>query len=94
MKAASGETESGGDIRLQAIVEGRSLDTLCVLERACRDDAALFTPTGVGEELDIVDSESGVVIVRYCRQSYQDGLTSRQDGRPPVRVSYKSVRPE
>lgn len=30
------------------MVEGRSLDTLCVLERACRDNAALLTLAGAG----------------------------------------------
>lgn len=33
MKAGSGDTESGGDIRLCATVDGRSLEMLCVLDR-------------------------------------------------------------
>jgi hypothetical protein len=42
MKAASGDTASGGDIRLCATVDGRSLDKLCVLDRdgiLCRGEA-------------------------------------------------------
>jgi hypothetical protein len=33
MKAASGDTESGGDIKPWPIVEGRSLERLCVRDR-------------------------------------------------------------
>lgn len=33
MKAASGDTESGGDIKLWPIVDGLSLEMLCVLDR-------------------------------------------------------------
>lgn len=36
MKAASGDTDNGGDIKLWLMVEGLSLEMLCVRERTCR----------------------------------------------------------
>lgn len=33
MKAGSGDTDNGGDMRLAAMVDGRSLEMLWVLER-------------------------------------------------------------
>lgn len=38
MKAAEGDTASGGDMRLWAIVEGRSLEILCVLDLTSRGE--------------------------------------------------------
>lgn len=38
MKAAAGETESGGDMRLWAMVDGRSLEILCVLDLTPRGE--------------------------------------------------------
>ena len=39
MKPASGDTDWGGERRLWPIVEGRSLDILCVLDLGKRGDA-------------------------------------------------------
>lgn len=36
MKAASGDTDNGGDIKLWLIVEGLSLEILCVRDRTWR----------------------------------------------------------
>lgn len=58
MKAASGDTDKGGDIRLRAIVEGLSLDMLCVLDLIPRAGGTM-----PDEGRDMVNSGIGVVMV-------------------------------
>jgi hypothetical protein len=58
MKAASGDTESGGDIKLWPMVDGLSEDMLCVLDLMCRGGEAI---PDVG--LDAVESMMDVVML-------------------------------
>jgi hypothetical protein len=70
MKAAEGDTESGGDMRLWAMVEGRSLEILCVLDLTSRGD---MMPE-VGRDTAESPFEVAMAAIYICRWVDLQGL--------------------
>jgi hypothetical protein len=65
MKAASGETVEGGDSKLWLIVDGLSLEILCVRDRTCRTGE--ITPDSRRNE-----DESGIGLAIFGRTVADD----------------------
>jgi hypothetical protein len=71
MKAASGDTDNGGDINVWPMVDGLSEDMLWVLDLMCRGGEAM-----PDEGLDIVESTVNVVMLDYISRPSAGQCTS------------------